>query len=98
MRKVDYNWEILYENIFNLRAYRVNLFIELRPGEGDDEIIWKIDWGDKKPDGIIFIIARRDQKWRGGFFSCNGFDAYVPRTSSIEFNLFKCLESSPFSS
>jgi hypothetical protein len=75
--KVNYNWEILYENIFELRAYRVNLFIEIRSGEGEDKIIWEIDWGDKKTDGS-FYIARRDQKWRGGFFSCNGFDAYVP--------------------
>ncbi|CAF4338988.1 unnamed protein product, partial [Rotaria sordida] len=63
--------------IFNLCAYRVNIFIELRPGEGDDKIIWKIDWGDEKTDGS-FLIARLDQKWRGGFFSCNEFDAYVP--------------------
>ncbi|CAF1179193.1 unnamed protein product [Rotaria sordida] len=76
--KVDYNWEILYENIFDLCAYRVNIFIKLRSGEGDDKIIWKIDWGDKKTDGS-FLIARLDQKWRGGFFSCNGFDAYVPK-------------------
>jgi hypothetical protein len=75
--KVDYNWEILYKNLFNMCAYRVNLFIELRSGEGDDKIIWKIDWGDQTTDGRFFI-ARSDQKWRGGFFSCNGFDAYVP--------------------
>jgi hypothetical protein len=75
--KVDHDWEILYENLFDLCIYRVNIFIELRPGEGDDKIIWKVDWGDKKTDGSFFI-ARRDQKWRGGFFSCNGFDAYVP--------------------
>ncbi|CAF2510873.1 unnamed protein product [Rotaria sp. Silwood2] len=76
--KVDYKWEILYENLFNLRAYRVNLLIELRAGEGDDKVIWKIDWGDKKTDGS-FIIARCDQKWRGGFFSCNGFGVAVSK-------------------
>jgi hypothetical protein len=75
--KVGYKWETLYENIFDLRAYRINLFIELRPGEGEDKITWKIDWGDNQTDGS-FLIARCDQKWRGGFFSCNGFDAYVP--------------------
>ncbi|CAF3823060.1 unnamed protein product [Adineta steineri] len=74
---VDYNWEILYENIYDLCAYRVNIYIELRPGEGEDKIIWKIDWGNETTDGS-FLIARCDQKWRGGFFSCNGFDAYVP--------------------
>jgi hypothetical protein len=76
--KVDYNWEILYENLFNLRAYRVNLFIELRSGEGNDKVIWKIDWGDKKTDGL-FLIARHNQKWRGGFFSCNGFGVAVSK-------------------
>jgi hypothetical protein len=76
--KINYNWEILYENLFNLRAYRVNIFIELRSGEGDDKVIWKIDWGDKKTDGL-FHIARRDQKWRGGFFSCNGFGVAVSK-------------------
>ena len=75
--KVDYEWETLYENIFDLRAYRINLYIEIRNGEGDEKIIWNIDWGDKKTDGS-FYIAHRNQKWRGGFFSCNGFDAYVP--------------------
>ena len=75
--QIDYNWEILYENLFDMRAYRVNLFIKIRPGEGDDKIIWKIDWGNKTTEDA-FIIARSDQQWRGGFFSCNGFDAYVP--------------------
>jgi hypothetical protein len=81
--KTDYNWEVLYENLFDLRAYRVNLFIKIRPGEGDDKIIWKIDWGDKKTDGSFFI-ARSDQQWRGGFFSCNGFDAYVPEETASD--------------
>lgn len=75
--KIDFQWEILYDNIFNLCVYRMNLFIEIRTGEGDEKIIWKIDWGDKKTEGT-FYIARCEQKWRGGFFSCNGFDAYVP--------------------
>ena len=75
--RVDYRWEILYENLFHLRAYRIHLFIELLPGEGDDKICWNINWGDKQTNGS-FLIARADQNWRGGFFSCNGFDAYVP--------------------
>jgi len=75
--RIDYQWEILYENLFDLRAYRIHLFIELLSGEGDDEIKWTLDWHDEKTRGS-FIIARLDQKWRGGFFSCNGFDAYVP--------------------
>jgi hypothetical protein len=100
--KVGYKWEVLYDNIFDLRAYRVNLFIELRPGEGDDKVIWKIDWGDKKTDGS-FIIARCDQKWRGGFFSCNGFDAYVSEEvasnltySNVWNHLLSVHEETPF--
>ena len=75
--QVSYQWEILYENLFHMRAYRLNLFIEIRSGMGEDKIIWKIDWGVTNTDGC-FHIAREDQLWRGGFFSCNGFDAYVP--------------------
>ncbi|CAF0896204.1 unnamed protein product [Adineta ricciae] len=75
--KVDYNWEVLYENLFNLCAYRVNVHIELRAGEGEEKVRWMIDWGDKKSTGAFFI-PHLDEKWRGGFFSCNGFDAYVP--------------------
>ncbi|UJR20209.1 hypothetical protein I4U23_023340 [Adineta vaga] len=81
--KIDFNWEILYENLFNLRAYRVNLSIQLRSGEGNEKIIWKIDWGDEKTNGL-FHIPRLDQHWRGGFFSCNGFDAYVPKEVTID--------------
>ena len=47
---IDYNWEILYENIFDLRAYRVNLSIELQAGEGDDNIAWKVHWDEDKHD------------------------------------------------
>jgi hypothetical protein len=73
---VEYDWEILYENIFDLRAYRLNISIELRDGQGDDEIGWQIDWHDHRTRGS-FIVARCKQNWRGGFFSCNGFDATV---------------------
>ncbi|CAF1396767.1 unnamed protein product [Adineta steineri] len=85
--KIDYNWEILYENLYNLNIYRVNLFIELRSGEDDDKIIWIIDWGDKKTTGLFFI-PRYNQKWRGGFFSCNGFDAYVPKQIALNLTSF----------
>ena len=100
--QINYQWEILYENIFNLRAYRVHLFIELREGEGDEQIIWKINWGEKQTQGS-FIIARADQKWRGGFFSCNGFDAYVPEEvasnltySNVWDHLLSVHEQTPF--
>ena len=81
--QLDYNWEILYDNIFNMRVYRINLSIELRDGDGDDEIRWKIHWGDRISEGL-FRIARYDQKWRGGFFSCNGFDATVPEQTKSD--------------
>ncbi|UJR10873.1 hypothetical protein I4U23_015060 [Adineta vaga] len=73
---VDYDWEILYENLFDMCAYRINMSIELRSGEGNERINWKVDWGDKQTNGS-FHVARLDGKWRGGFFSCNGFDATV---------------------
>ena len=84
--KLDYTWDILYDNLFNLRIYRVNISIELPDGEGDDDIQWKIDWTDHISEGL-FRIARYNQKWRGGFFSCNGFDASVSeqRKSSLKF-------------
>ncbi|CAF1083207.1 unnamed protein product [Rotaria sp. Silwood1] len=71
--KLDYDWEILYDNIFDMRAYRINLYIELRNSNDDEKICWKIDWGDYSTNGL-FYIAQYDQKWRGAFFSCNGFD------------------------
>ena len=81
--KIEHRWEVLFENLFDMRAYRVDLSIELRPGQGDDEIGWKIDWGDSQTEGM-FRIARYDQKWRGGFFSCNGFDATVSEQKKSE--------------
>ncbi|CAF1291619.1 unnamed protein product [Adineta ricciae] len=83
--KIDFNWEVLYENLFNLRAYRVNLFIGLRSGEGNERIQWTIQWGDEneKSNGH-FYVPRLEQKWRGGFFSCNGFDAYVPKEVAMD--------------
>ena len=64
--KIDYDWEVLYENVFNLCAYRINLRIELPGGEGDEKILWKIDWGDFSSNGL-FHIARYDQKWAWRF-------------------------------
>ena len=81
--QLDYNWEILYDNICNMRAYRVNISIELPDGEGDEKIRWNIDWGDHSSEGL-FHIARCGQRWRGGFFSCNGFDATVPEDTKSD--------------
>jgi hypothetical protein len=93
--KLDYNWEILYDNLHDMRAYKINLSIELRNGEGDDEIGWKINWGNYITEGL-FRIARYNQKWRGGFFSCNGFDASVSdqKKSKLKFgNVWEHLNS-----
>lgn len=83
--KIDYSYEVLYENLFDMRAYRINLHVELRLGDDDDKIRWIIDWGDHSSDGV-FYIAQYNQKWRGGFFSCNGFDSGVSKPVIDDFN------------
>ena len=93
--KVDFSWEVLYDNLFDMRAYRVSLAIALRQGQGDDEVRWRINWGDAITEGL-FRIAQYGQKWRGGFFSCNGFDATVSeqRKSKLKFgNVWEHLNS-----
>ena len=82
--KLDYDWEVLYDDLFGMRAYRIHISIELREGEGDDPIRWKINWNDESITEGVFHIARYDQKWRGGFFSCNGFDATVPEQTKSD--------------
>lgn len=83
--KIDYDWEILYENVFDMCAYRINLRIEIPGGEGDEKILWKIDWDEFLSDGF-FYIARYNQKWRGGFFSCNGYDASISKEEALDLN------------
>lgn len=82
-QKLDFHWEILYDNIRDMRAYRINIAIELRDGEGDDQIGWKVDWGDDVTNGV-FHIAQLNQRWRGGFFSCNGFDITALSRTKID--------------
>ncbi|CAF0949117.1 unnamed protein product [Rotaria sordida] len=100
--KVAYDWEILYENLFDMRVYRINLNIELPNGNDDEKICWTINWGDYSTNGF-FHIAQYDQKWRGGFFSCNGFDATVTKEvalgltyNSVWNHLLSCHEENPF--
>ncbi|CAF3599539.1 unnamed protein product [Rotaria sp. Silwood1] len=100
--KIDYDWETLYENIFDMRAYRINLNIELPQGTGDEKIGWIINWGDKTTNGL-FHIAQYDQKWRGAFFSCNGFDATVSKEVALGLtyntvwnHLLSCHDENPF--
>ncbi|CAF3163824.1 unnamed protein product [Rotaria sp. Silwood2] len=100
--KVDYDWEILYEDLFDMRAYRINLNIELPKGNADEKINWIINWGDYSTNGQ-FHIAQYDQKWRGAFFSCNGFDATVSKEIALGLtydtvwnHLLSCHEQNPF--
>ena len=76
--QIESTWETLEENLWEMRAYRINLTIDIATGDGDEKIVWKINWGDSNSEGS-FYIPRMDQLWRGGFFSCNGFDATIPK-------------------
>ncbi|CAF1549219.1 unnamed protein product, partial [Rotaria sordida] len=80
--KITFKWETLYENLFNMQAYRINLNIELPKGKDDEKIDWIINWEDFTTNGT-FYIAQYDQKWRGAFFSCNGFDATVSKEIAL---------------
>lgn len=52
------------------------------PGEGDTTISWKVVWPHEDKDHYLeegqIAVPRLDAQWRGGFLSCNGFDATVP--------------------
>jgi hypothetical protein len=56
--------------------YDISTFIE--DGMGDEKIGWTLSWQDSHKSNGAFRIPRWEQKWRGGFFSCNGFDMTVP--------------------
>jgi hypothetical protein len=66
-----------------MTALRYNINTTIGEGIGDDKIAWTLTWenttnGDRRQDKGLFHIPRWDQKWRGGSFSCNGFDMTVP--------------------
>lgn len=75
-------WEVLYENVFGMTAWRVNLEFSLLENDGDTTISWDVIWPHDDKDDFVesghLAIANLQAKWRGGFFSCNGFDATVP--------------------
>jgi hypothetical protein len=99
--------DVLYENIFGMTALRYNLSTKIADGTGDQKISWKLSWNGPKK-GLhecegLFHIARWEQRWRGGFFSCNGFDMTVPEGTVKDLgfdNVWKHLNSvhkeSPF--
>ena len=66
-----------------MTALRFNISTRIVDGEGDEAITWNLDWDNPvnqenhKSEGT-FYIPHLEQKWRGEFFSCNGFDMTVP--------------------
>jgi len=75
-------WEVLYEDVFGLTAWRVSVALELSDADTDTNVSWTVTWPhDDREDKLEkgrFAVANNGAKWRGGFFSCNGFDATVP--------------------
>jgi len=69
---------ILYEDVFDMVAIRWDLEFNIPDGDGDEVIEWEFKWNSQHHEKGRFHIARMDEKWRGGFFSCNGFDETVP--------------------
>lgn len=76
------DWEVLYESIFGMTAWRINLTVQLFDTDSDTNVSWKIIWPHEDKEDFIeqgrFAVANNNARWRGGFFSCNGFDATVP--------------------
>jgi hypothetical protein len=92
--------EVLWENVFGLTALRYNISTTILEGTKDEKVAWTLKWagtkGNEHHDTDYFHIPQWDQKWRGGFFSCNGFDMTVPEgtVKSLGFdNVWKHLNS-----
>lgn len=99
--------DVLYEDVFGMTALRYNLSTKIEDGTGDQKISWKLSRKGAKKGTLecegFFHIARWEQRWRGGFFSCNGFDMTVPEGTVKDLgfdNVWKHLNSvhkeSPF--
>ncbi|KAI5480135.1 hypothetical protein MNV49_001795 [Pseudohyphozyma bogoriensis] len=76
--------DTLMEDVFGFVAVRHQLSFKMSDGTGDDKITWTLEGQDEKEAGS-FVIPHWDQAWRGGFFSCGGFDGYVPEGVVKEF-------------
>ena len=93
--------DVLYDNIFGMTALRYNISTKIPDGTGDEKIGWSLDWHGKETGKDFqntgqFHIPKWEQKWRGGFFSCNGFDMTVPEGTVKDFgfdNVWKHLNS-----
>lgn len=91
-----------------MTALRYNINTMIEDGTGDVKVGWTLNWdgsdAQKEHQNTgLFNIPRWDQKWRGGFFSCNGFDMTVPEGTVKDLgfdNVWKHLNSihneSPF--
>ena len=70
---------ILYDDIFGMVAIRLDLSMPIPNGFGDERIEWELKYNGKVREKNVFYIPHWDQKIRGCFFSCNGFDETVPQ-------------------
>lgn len=70
---------VLYEDVFGMVALRFDLTLPIPDGFGDQAVRWSVEFGGEPPASNTFHIPKWDQKWRGGFHSCNGFDETVPQ-------------------
>lgn len=78
--RVDQQWEVLDENFFDFCLYRVNLSLPLLDGEKNEPIDWRLEWRDGESSAGRLFVPQLKQRWRGAFFSCNGFDYTVEET------------------
>ncbi|ORY84400.1 hypothetical protein BCR37DRAFT_391981 [Protomyces lactucae-debilis] len=75
-------WETLYEDMFGMTCWRLHLEVETLSGIGETTVSWLCTWPHEEKEDFTekgrFVVPHQDGVWRGGFFSCNGFDATVP--------------------
>lgn len=77
---VSQSTTVLYEDVFNMTAIRLDITMPIPDGFGDEKIDWTLTYPHNNTKRANkFHIARWGQKIRGGFFSCNGFDETVPQ-------------------
>lgn len=70
---------VLYNDIFGMVALRFDISMPIPEGLGDERIEWSMHHNGQQKQANVFNIPRWEQKVRGCFFSCNGFDETVPQ-------------------